>query len=69
MKRRRGNRLAAFDPVKEYDGLCQYGNRRISPEEMTENARHQMKIMEQHPVARRQDDEANHTPIGGMQFH
>jgi len=51
-----------------YDGLCQYDGKRITPEEMTKIARRQLEIMERHPVARVQDEEANRTPVGGMQF-
>ena len=61
-------RRPLFDPVATYDGLCQYGASRITPDEMTEKARNQMAIMEAHPVARSQDEEANATPVGGMQF-
>lgn len=65
MKRKR---KPLFDPMAEYDGLCQLGKRRVPPEEMTAFARQQMEIMEGSVVARRQDEEANRTPVGGMQF-
>ena len=65
--RRRGKPVL-FDPVREYDGLCQFGKNRIAPDEMTERARRQMELMKRHPVAIQQDLEANRTPVGGMQF-
>lgn len=65
---RRRPRYFAPDPVASYDGLCQYGNGRIPPERMSEIAQNEMAKMEGSPIARRQDEEANQTPIGGMQF-
>jgi hypothetical protein len=60
--------MALHDPVREYDGLCQYGERRISPEEMTEISLFHMRNMELSAEADEQDREANATPIGGQQF-
>jgi hypothetical protein len=64
----RRRKIVWHDPVRDYDGLCQYGKSRITPDEMTERAKEQMRIMEDSIVARRQDEEANRTPVGGMQF-
>ena len=60
--------MRCFDPVAEYDGLCQYGARRITPDEMTEIARREMEKMEGSSIVRQQDEEAMRTPVGGMQF-
>jgi len=56
------------DPVASYDGLCQLGKRRVPPEEMQAFCRRNLEAMEQHPQARREDDEARRTPVGGMQY-
>lgn len=65
--RRRLNR-ATFDPVKEYDGLVQYGPNRVTPERRTELAREALAVKTGHPLIEAQDAEAARTPVGGMQF-
>lgn len=56
------------DPLADYDGLVQYGNVRITPERRTEIAAEQLRAKACHPFIVREDDEANRTPVGGMQF-
>ena len=65
MRRRRPKRV---DPVANYDGLVQYGPNRITPEERSRLATEQLAVKEGHPMIKRQDEEANRTPVGGMQF-
>lgn len=64
----RRRRKVAFDPVASWDGLISTPVGLWTADEMQRNAQHTLRVMERHPKAIREDDEAKATPIGGMQF-
>lgn len=55
-------------PEIPWDGLCGHPSGLRTPEEMVKIAQAKMEIMEQSPVAAREDEEARRTPLGGCQY-